>query len=591
MGSVHRMKLAIIDIIGLPYNAETVLKRGLGGSESATIFVAKNLVSIGVDVTVYNNCDVDDEVPGEFDGVSYRPISDLFKDDVPDYDVIVSSRTVIPFCNDTQLEEIDDARTHRFMGKDLYNRVICRAQKRVLWLHDTFCLNDELVEPLTVQGMITDIFTLTDWHNNYIATCNHRGTQRNGDVIKKNLFVTRNGVNIYGDTDIDSKHKNLFVYNASVTKGLKPLVEHIWPKIKQLIPSAKLKVIGGFYRFSKEHGPDQQEQDWVEMTKDAKHKNNDIEFLGVISQTEIAEIYKKAHATIHPGDFPESFGISTLESLAYNTPVICANYGGLEEVGVDDACYKVNYPAVATWAHPWLDVEHEHDCYANAAYDSWMQPLLHHEKQLYCNELKPWIGWDIVALQWKQKFYKDLDKYLPLDEYRKVTRANSKLHKLFDRRWHNECETLQYKAHQQRKFVIISDSTFCKDIYESVSCQDYDNWELIFTNDFPFLHGIKDPRVTYCETRQKADVIRLMGEMDSIIMLIEDRRLVNDPNILHEINNMYVEDDIQCTINSSLNQPFTFEKRVWFDFYANDIDELRIIESSKCETIHQRILY
>ena len=575
------MKIAIIDVIGLPYNGRTVDKVGLGGSESAVIFVARELAKLGVEVDVFNNCDIDEERAGVYDGVKYRPLSDMFSGNVSSYNVVISSRTVIPFCDDEQLKTIQDARADKYIGKNLYNRLVRNAQMRILWMHDTFCLSDELVEPLTVENRITDIFTLTDWHNNYIATCNHRGVQRNGDVIKKKLFVTRNGANIYGDTDLSKKNKNLFVYNASVTKGLKPLVDRIWPRVKQLIPSAKLQVIGGFYRFSKEQGPDQQEKDWVAMCNDPKHKENDIEFLGVITQKEIARIYKSAHATIHPGDFPESFGISTLESLCYNTPVICGEYGGLEEVGINEACYKLKYPAVATWAHPWLDVDAMNEAYAHAAYESWMNPKLHYEKQIYCNLIKPWIGWDIVALQWKQKFYQDTNKYLPLNEYRHVMRANSMLHKLFNRRWHNKCETVQYKAHKQSKIIIISQSQTCRDVYESVVCQDYDNWQLIFTNALPFLEEVFDDRVNYFEASNVADVIRGSGDNDSVIMLLEEDKLPNDPNHLHEINNLYVEDGIQCSQNHLRKQSFTFLKKVWHDFYANDVDKNRIINAAK----------
>jgi hypothetical protein len=35
--------IAIIDVIGLPYDGDTLKKRGLGGSESALILLAKEL--------------------------------------------------------------------------------------------------------------------------------------------------------------------------------------------------------------------------------------------------------------------------------------------------------------------------------------------------------------------------------------------------------------------------------------------------------------------------------------------------------------------------------------------------------------------
>jgi len=49
------MKLAIIDIIGIPYDGTILDKQGLGGSESAVSLVARELSDIGFDVTVFNN--------------------------------------------------------------------------------------------------------------------------------------------------------------------------------------------------------------------------------------------------------------------------------------------------------------------------------------------------------------------------------------------------------------------------------------------------------------------------------------------------------------------------------------------------------
>ena len=46
------------------------------------------------------------------------------------------------------------------------------------------------------------------------------------------MFKTRNGaVQHIANVDLSKKDKNHFVYNASATKGMIPLVEDIWPKI------------------------------------------------------------------------------------------------------------------------------------------------------------------------------------------------------------------------------------------------------------------------------------------------------------------------------------------------------------------------
>lgn len=47
------MKLAIIDTLGLCYDGNTLKTRGLGGSESAVIYMSAELVRLGFDVAVF----------------------------------------------------------------------------------------------------------------------------------------------------------------------------------------------------------------------------------------------------------------------------------------------------------------------------------------------------------------------------------------------------------------------------------------------------------------------------------------------------------------------------------------------------------
>jgi hypothetical protein len=282
------MKIAIIDIIGIPYDGTTVFKQGLGGSESAVTFAAKELAEIGFEVTVFNNCNIDHASPGVYDNVTYRPLTELA--DQHQFDIVISSRTVIPFTDPKDYARLNDQRSLPFINMNLYDRILSNAKMRVLWMHDTFCLGDNLIEELAVKDRITDIFTLSDWHLTYVANCDH-GKRRNFEVLKRKMFITRNGVRLYHkEVNIAAKDTNLFVYNASVTKGMIPLVKSIWPHVKRHIPDAKLKVIGGYYRFSTNAEPDQQEKDWRAMAADPALAALDIEFTGVISQKEIADI-------------------------------------------------------------------------------------------------------------------------------------------------------------------------------------------------------------------------------------------------------------------------------------------------------------
>jgi hypothetical protein len=127
------MKLAIIDIIGIPYDGTTVFKQGLGGSESAVILMSRELAQIGFDVTVFNNCNIDHALPGTYDQVTYRPLTDLAQDH--EFDIVISSRTIIPFTDPADYPKLNDYRSTPFAPMNLYDRIISRARMRVLWMH------------------------------------------------------------------------------------------------------------------------------------------------------------------------------------------------------------------------------------------------------------------------------------------------------------------------------------------------------------------------------------------------------------------------------------------------------------------------
>jgi FkbM family methyltransferase len=555
------MKIAIIDIIGIPYDGTTVFKQGLGGSESAVTFAARELAKLGFAVTVFNNCDIDHAKSGIYDDVVYRPLSELAQDH--SFDIVISSRTVIPFTDPKDYPKLGDRRAMPFITMNLYDRILSKAKMRVLWMHDTFCLGDNVIEELAVSNRITDIFTLSDWHLTYIANCDH-GRRRNFEVLKNKLFITRNGVNIYHDeVDIKSKDRDLFVYNASVTKGMIPLVKQIWPHVKRHIPTAKLKVIGGYYRFSESAEPDQQEKDWREMAADPELAKLDIEFTGVISQKEIADILVKANFMLYPGAFPETFGISSLESICYNTPIVACRFGALEEIALEGACYLINYAIQPNSLFPNINVPQQVEEFVKTTVLAYRNPYLHQQKQYYCNIVKDIAGWDTVALQWKQHFYHKTGHYLSRDEYRRVSNVNRRWHKIFKRRYHNTVELENYKTGQEQPIVVVSTFYNCEKYIarciESVAAQDYDNYTHILVDDASTDSTVKVVNQTLAQlpddirskflliantenlgaVYNQVNQFRSLDDEAIVIILDGDDSLINDNTVFSYYNNVY----------------------------------------------------
>jgi FkbM family methyltransferase len=555
------MKLAIIDIIGIPYDGTTVFKQGLGGSESAVTLMGKELSDLGFEVTVFNNC-IDHAQPGVYDGVTYRHLNDLARDHL--FDIVISSRTVIPFVPPERYEELRDNRCWPYHSMNLYDRILSKAKMRILWMHDTFCLGDSLIEDLATSDRITDIFTLSDWHTSYILNCDH-GKRRNFEVLKRKVFITRNGAKNYNrEVDIKAKDPNLFVYNASVTKGMIPLINHVWPRVKHYLPDAKLKVIGGFYKFSEKDEPDQQEKDWRNMAFDPTNGSKGIEFTGIIPQSQIADILSNANFMIYPAAFPETYGISTLESLMYNTPSITCRFGGLEEIALENACYLIDYAIEPNSLFQHINVGEQVDKFVKVVVDAYHNKYLHQQKQYYCNIIKDIAGWDSVAQQWRQHMYKKCGEYLSVEDYRAVSKINHRLHKIYKRRFHNVVELEDYKHGREQPIVVISPfynaEAYIEKCINSVAQQDYSNYHHILIDDCSTDNGFdravaavyKLPKSVFNKFsvfkntenkgahRNQIETIRQLTNDDAIIMILDgDDSLVNDNSIFSYYNAIY----------------------------------------------------
>jgi len=545
------ISIAIIDIIGLTYDGDTLNKRGLGGSESAVILLAKELAKKNFKVTVFNNCIDKESKEGIFDNVQYIDHTILdYKNDF-NFDVVISSRTIIPFVPEQLYNQFERFKPQR------YSKIKANAKLKAMWMHDTFSMyGDHILEDMLVHGDLDEIFTLSDFHTSYVTNCDH-GRKRNFEVLKKKVFMTRNGIIYYkNEVDIRKKDPYLYVYNASVTKGMLPLVENMWERIKQNIPQAKLKVIGGYYRFRENAAPDEQEKKWRELVADEKYKKLDVEFTGIIKQSEIAELMAKASFMLFPGAFPETFGISTLESIAYNTPLITTRFGALEETAVEQACYLMDYAIEPNSLFRFIDKKQQEDKFVNMVLRANVDRYLHQQKMYACNIIKDIVGWDSVALQWKQHIYKKLGAYLSKEEYKQVSYINARVKTVFGRRFENYEENYIPRNTQQKMIIVTpayNASQYIETCIKSVITQDYDNYLMIVIDDcstdntYDIAKRYESDKVIVIKNtenkgavRNQIEAIIKYSQMDNIVMFLDgDDSLVNDNQIFHFYNNLY----------------------------------------------------
>jgi FkbM family methyltransferase len=436
---MNKLKIAIVDVIGLNYDGTTLTKKGLGGSESSIISVAKELVQIGFDVTIFNDCATAETSPGIYDGVTYLPMVALGKKDY-EFDIVISQRTVIPFAPANLYDQVRQPAPRDF-DPALFTQLQRPTQLKILWMQDTFIWGDHLLEPLIINGHIDEVFNLSDWHISYTTHSQH-GPRRNFEVLKDKVFHTRNAINRWIDwVDVKQKDPNLFVYNASVTKGMEPLVQKIWPRIKARLPQAKLKIIGGYYRFRDETGLSEAQQKVVNLQK-LTENDPSVEFTGIIPQPKIAEIMAQASYNLFPGAYPETSGISSLESINYNTPILGVRFGAMEETATEDAGYYIDYAIEPNGLFPWISTDAQVEKYVNMVLGVVNNPYLHQQKQYACNAVKDVSTWDTVALQWKQHFYNIFGIEQDAEEKDRTDWINYRVHKVFGKRMLNPDEVI-----------------------------------------------------------------------------------------------------------------------------------------------------
>lgn len=560
------LKIAIVDIIGLKYNNHTVDRTGLGGSESAVIYMARELTHLGFDVTVFNNFEPNESEPSPVKYVDYRNVDNTYSPDI-----FISVRSLIPFLNSHPNVEQSVSSAFGLMRN--------KAKHRVLWMHDTFIppADDPLLEKMVVAGMIDEIFTLSDFHTTYVSTCHHGGDRRNPEVLKRHIWMTRNGIKRHIDeVDVDDKEPFSFVYNASATKGLQPLLDDVWPRVKALLPNASLTVIGGYYRYHDAMGANDQEKYIHEKMHDDRLKSLDVRFTGVIPQREIAGILARSSMTIYPASFPETSGISTLESLAYNTPVVTCRFGALEETAIESACYLLDYAIEPNPLYPGIDKAQQVEKFVVVFVNAVKNTYLLRQKRMACNVLREIEGWDTVALQWKQHFYRIFGLYLDVREYRKVQHINHRVAKIFNRRFTNIEDNYTPVATPERKINVITPlynaETYISTCIDSVVSQNYHNWELYLVDDcstdkssqiirdyVKSLHLSVSKKIHFIQNTENVGALknqydaiwRAYDNASDIFMLLDgDDSLVNNPELFNEYNRIYSTGKVRMTYGS-----------------------------------------
>jgi glycosyltransferase involved in cell wall biosynthesis len=265
-------------------------ERGLGGTESTLVLLAKALSKLGHNIEVYNCCFKD----GVYDGVSWKSLWTL--DQNKKFDVVISLRL---------LETFKDYK---------FNSPI-----KAVWIHDEALQG---ASQLDKDGDVNMWISVSNTQKGFI--------EKKETIRPENWFVTRNAFDeeVYTDKLRKIKKiKNQAIYCSAPDRGLGYLLD-MWPEIKNRVPDAKLMVTGSFALWGVS---DEENNRIFKETYDKLSGLKDVHFFNRLSKKELSGLQAESEVMLYPTDFNEMFCISALECFSVGTPIISSKKAAMIE--------------------------------------------------------------------------------------------------------------------------------------------------------------------------------------------------------------------------------------------------------------------
>lgn len=376
------MKILILARMSTGFSGNTVDQRPLGGSESALLYLSRELARIGHKVVIYNNCGSD---AGLYAGVDYRPfttLADLVRHSAEEpYDIFISFRDLPAFL------------------------FPIRAKKRIWWGHDDFSnvwnysdirkyLGGAFLKfaGILINRFCDELFVVSRWLGDICV-------EKVG-VNRKKIYKTKNGVYWpYFEPLADGpRDPYRLVYTSVPARGLDILLD-IFPEIKKRVPEASLHIYCGW-----DLGMLKDEDRELAQALYDKTNQPGVIREGTKKHSELAKELRRSSLMLYPshpvpraGFFAETSCIAALEAQAAGCPVIAAKRGALPEsikdgetgILIDGDPYGAQFRAGF--------IEETARLLKDQARLSAMRPAA--EKFIKEN-----YTWDIIAKEWTEKF-------------------------------------------------------------------------------------------------------------------------------------------------------------------------------------------
>ncbi|MDR1110418.1 MAG: glycosyltransferase family 4 protein [Deltaproteobacteria bacterium] len=278
---------------GVPFEGDALRHGAIGGAETAFIQMARAVARLGHEVLAINNC----REPAVHDLVGYHPFRKSLKLLAhKSFDIMVVSR---------------------FFG---FFSLPIKSRLKILWNHDT------LDNPQALRAIHDEIdlcLVLSEFHrDNYLTRL---------PQLDERTVVTRNGLDfdlLDRASEGTSKVPGKLIYSSRPERGLKVLLEDIWPRLSQARPGLRLHLCGYQIDQSLADGSLSGLYDYLSLLVS---RDPGIVDLGPLPKNDYYRHLAEAEMMLYPSTFPEVSCLAVLEAQALGTAVLTTDNFALSE--------------------------------------------------------------------------------------------------------------------------------------------------------------------------------------------------------------------------------------------------------------------
>ena len=300
-----RLTIAFYQPRSVPFDGNTPRTRGLGGTESAIVYLAEALAARDHRVLILNNCDA----PVTIEGVEYRRWESLAATCVAERpDVLVAVRF---------WEPIGAARL---------------APLQIFWTGDAY--DQPFVSELSNDAKrreIDFVMLQSEWQIETFARQHHLPVSQ---LVRTTLGAASTSNPKSQVPKPKSQRGRRLAYASTPFRGLDVLLD-LFPRIRHACPDAELDVYSSMQVYGMSASDDARQFDAIYR----KARQPGVTLVGSLPQPTLAARLQHARVLAYPNHYAETFCIAVAEAQAAGCAVVTSALGALPEtVGEAGMC-------------------------------------------------------------------------------------------------------------------------------------------------------------------------------------------------------------------------------------------------------------